>query len=397
MFAPDSLIMDVIFPATARPTPEQVTEGLGGAEVAKTRAIVDIDLDLPQVEMELSPTFLVRKRGDRRVFIVDDASPPLRKSPRTEPIVQRDLRPERARLVKLMELTGAKIGRLGAFGAWGDAVIVVRTARDLRGLMLLGWALDPTFDLEGRRRAAQLSKREFELKLASFDKRLDELDDAMVLAHVPPAHLEQVGELIVVDVLDPKTGSWDVRRSYELEKRVAAVELFSRIPGAKREPDLEAAPAPPPARIEAPPPAPPPTPEPASLTGDPITVVELGGRLVLRIPADRFTLDLTTALGKRQIDFLGPKDAITGKQKDRLHQDGGGFIAPLAFLSEVFVDGKPLDKRRFLADSEDKDGVRTLLAHLPRFGAVRILEQGGARWITSEVDADVGALLRTLG
>src|SRR5262244_2333910 len=144
MFAPDSLVMDVIFPATARPTPEQVTAGLGGEAVAKTRAIADIDLDLPQVEMELSPTFLVRKRGDRRVFIVDDASPPLRRNPRTDLVAARDLRPERDRLVRLCELTGAKIGRLSAFGTWGNAVVVVRSVRDLRGLALLSWALDPT-------------------------------------------------------------------------------------------------------------------------------------------------------------------------------------------------------------------------------------------------------------
>ncbi|HKA87913.1 MAG TPA: hypothetical protein VKE22_09620 [Haliangiales bacterium] len=397
MFAPDSLVMDVIFPATARPTPEQVTAGLGGEAVAKTRAIADIDLDLPQVEMELSPTFLVRKRGDRRVFIVDDASPPLRRNPRTEPIVPRDLRPERDRLVKLVEATGAKIGRLGAFGAWGDAAVVVRAVRDLRALMLLAWALDPTYDLEGRRRASQLTKREFEMKLGSFDKRLDELDDAMVLARVPPARLQQVGELTVVDVLDAKTGHWDVRKSYEMEKRVGAVELFSRIPGAKHEPPDDAAPAPPPPRVADAPPPPPPAPEPPALAGDPITVLTLAGRLVLRIPADRLTLDLTTALGKRQLDFLGPKDKVSGKQKDQLYQDGGGFVAPLAFLSEAFVDGKPLDKRRFLADAEDRAGVRTLVAHLPRFGAVRIIEAGGARWITSEVDADVGELLRALG
>jgi hypothetical protein len=398
MFAPDSLVMDVIFPATARPTPEQVTEGLGGEEAAKTRAIVDIDLDLPQVEMELSPTFLVRKRGDRRVFIVDDAAAPLRKSPRTEPIVAHDLRPERDRLIKLVQLTGAKIGRLGAFGAWGDAVVVVRAVRDLRALMLLGWALDPTFDLEGRRRAAQLTKREFELKLASFEKRLDELDDGMVLARVPPARLEEIGDLYVVDVLDPKNGHWDVRRSYEMEKRIGAVELFSRIPGAKHEPALddEQEPAPPPPKeVQAPRP-PPTTPEPVSFTGDPITVLDIGGRIVLRLPADRFALDVTTALGKRQLDFLHSKDEVTGKQRDRFYQEGGGFVAPLAFLSEAFVEGKPLDKRRFLAESQEAGGIRTLEAHLPRFGAVRIIEAAGVRWITSEVGADAGELLRKL-
>ena len=389
MFAPDSLVMDIIFPATARPTPQQVTDGLGGEDIAKSRAIVDIDLDLPQVETELSPTFLVRKRGDRRIFIVDDASPPLRKSPRTEPIVARDLRPERDRLAKLVELTGAKIGRLGAFGAWGDAVVVTRSARDLRGIMLLGWALDPTTDLDGRRRAGQLNKREFEMKLASFEKRLEELPDEMILARVPPARLERRGDLIIVDVLEPLSGHWDLRKSYELEKRVAAVELFARIPGARV---AEPEPPPPPPAAEPPEPAPPPAP-----VGPPITAAEVDGRLVLLIPGERFGIETITALGKRQLDFLDGKDRLTGRQRDRLHEQGGGFVAPLAFLSEVFVDGKPLDKRRFEAEAKPvAPGVRVLDAHLPRFGAVRIVERNGSRWITSEVAADPAAVLAIL-
>jgi len=389
MFAPDSLVMDIIFPATARPTPQQVTDGLGGEDVAKARAIVDIDLDLPRVEAELSPTFLIRKRGDRRIFIVDDASPPLRKSPRTEPVVARDLSAERDRLVKLVELTGAKIGRLGAFGAWGDAVVVTRSARELRGLMLLGWALDPTIDLDGRRRAGQLNKREFEMKLAAFDKRLDELPDEMILARVPPARLERRGDLIIVDVLEPLSGHWDVRKSYELEKRVAAVELFARIPGARvAEPEPPPAPDPEPAPEPAAPPAP---------VGPPITAAEVGGRLVLRIPGERFGIEAITALGKRQLDFLSADDRVARRERDRLQEQGGGFVAPLAFLSEVFVDGKPLDKRRFEAEAKEvAPGVRALDAHLPRFGAVRILDRKGARWITSEVAADPAAVLAIL-
>ena len=83
MFPVDSLVFDLIFPATARPTPEQVNAGLGGEDVAQARMIVDIDLDLPQIEAEISPTFLLRRRGERRVWIVDEQGGPLRQNQRT--------------------------------------------------------------------------------------------------------------------------------------------------------------------------------------------------------------------------------------------------------------------------------------------------------------------------
>jgi hypothetical protein len=398
MFAVDSLVFDLIFPATARPTPEQVNEGLGGEEVAQSRMIVDIDLDLPQIEAEISPTFLLRKRGERRVWIVDEQAGPLRQSPRSQPIVSRDLRPERERLVAVVEKTGARLGRLGAFGAWGDAVIVGRSARDLRALALLSWALDPTVDLDGRRRATPLSQREFEMKLSSFDKRLDELDDAAILARFPPGTLATRGRkeapLYVVSVISDRDGSWDVRKSYELEKRVGAVELFSRIPGARQtliadEPTprpaapaaAKAAPGAKPDR--APEPAPPP--EPPRPAGPPISAVDDGGRVILRIPGDRLDNEALTALGKRLLDVLAAGDQVTRQQRHALEQSGGGFVAPLAFLSEVFLEGRPLDKKRFLELSQETDGARVLEALLPRVGAVWVVELDGKRWLTSEI------------
>jgi hypothetical protein len=395
MLSLDSLVFDIILPGTARPTPEQVVEGLGGEAVAKSRMILDVDLDVPQLEQEISPTFLLRKRGDRRLLVV--AEGPLRENPRTQAIVAKDLRPEKERLVNLVDKMGARIGRMGAFGTWGDAVIVCRSPRDLRAVLLLGWALDPVTDLEGRRRGQQLSQREFELKLASFDKRLDELDDAVILAKVPPATLEKKGpkgaELLVVSLLSDRDGSWDIRKSYELEKRVAAVEQFSRIPGAKQS-IVAAEPEPPPAPAAAPAPVKEPPPEPPRPVGPPIRAAEVGGRIILVVPPERLDSDTITALGKRPIDILTSKDDVTGKQRDHIHQHGSGFIAPLEFLSEVFLEGKPLDRKRFEAEAQTGgDGVRTLDAHLPRYGAVRILEKGGKRWITSETTGDAAALL----
>jgi hypothetical protein len=386
VFPLDSLVFDLILPATARPTTEDIKEGLG-AEAAKSRLMLDVDLDFPQLEGE-SPTFLLRKRGDRRLLVVDEATAPMRQNPRTQPIVPRDLRPEKDRLAKLVDKMGARLGRMGAFGSWGDAAVVARSGRDLRAVALLSWALDPVTDLEGRRRAQQLSQREFELKLAGFDKRLDELDDATILARVPPATLERRGpkgaELLVVHVLSDRDGSWDLRKSYEAEKRIGAVELFSRLPGARQnvvaaEPEAEAPPAPS---------------EPPRPAGPPIRAAVHDGRVVLVIPGERFESETITALGKRPLDALSSSDPVTGKQRDAIHLSGCGFVAPLAFLSEVFVDGKPLDRRRFDAEAiQAGEGTRALVGHLPRFGAVRILERGGKRWVTSELAGDPAPLL----
>jgi hypothetical protein len=264
--------------------------------------------------------------------------------------------------------------------------------------MLLSWALEPQIDLEGRRRATPLSQREFEEKLAVFDKRLDELEERDVLARVPPARLEKRGPALapshyVVDVISDRDGSWDIRKSYELEKRLAALETFARIPGAKvtlasPEPEPEPEPTSAPAKAPAPPPPAP--------VGPPITAVELNGRVVLRIPGERFDLDVARALGMKNLDVLRPGDQVTGRARDAIHERGCGFVAPLAFLSEVFIEGKPLDKRRFETESQDIGGARALEAHLPRFGPVKVVDVGGKRWVTSEIGLEPAALLALL-
>lgn len=391
----DTPVIDLIFAADAQPTPEQVVEALGGEAAAATRMVLDVDLDAPQYEMEVSPTVPLRRRGERRILIVDEAATPMRKSPRTEPIVPRDLRPEKERLVALVEKTGARLGRLGAFGAWGDAVIVTRSPRDLRAILLLGWALDPQTDVDGRRRATPLTQREFEQKLAAYDRRLDELDDAAILARVPPASLTRRGTLYVVDLLSDRDGSWDLRKSYELEKQLSAVELFARIPGAKVTiADEPTQPGTPPPAPPAPPAAAPSPPAPPPPAGPPIGVELVEGRPVLRIPAERFDLDGVTALGRRNLDILRVDDPVGGRERDLIHQHGCDFVAPLAFLSEVFLEGKPLDRKRFEAEAQDAGGgVRSLEAHLPRFGPVRVLDAGGKRFVTSDLRTDVGRLV----
>ena len=391
MFPIDSLVLDLLFKADTKLTAQHLIDGLGGEDVLKTRTVVDPDVDMPEYELEVSPTVPLRRRGERRLLVVDSAVAPLRKNPQTDPIVARDLRPERDRLIKLVEATGARLGRMYAFGTWGDAVVVTRSARDLRGLMLLSWALDPTTDLEGRRRATPLTQAEFEEKLVAFDKRLDELDEAQVVARLAPTRSTKRGDLLVVDLLSDRDGSWDIRKSYDLEKRVAALESFARIPGARVAAAPEPAAAAPPPRPPEPRAAPPPVP-----SGPPITAVTVDDRVILRIPGERFDLDVARGLGMKNLDVLRPGDPVNGRLRDQIHEKGCGFVAPLSFLSEVFIEGKPLDKRRFEAESQEHAGARTLEAHLPRFGPVKVVEVRGKRWVTSEVGLPPARLLALL-
>jgi hypothetical protein len=249
----DSLVLDLMFQASAALEPEALVEALGGPEVLAARKVLDPDMQDPRFELELSPSMPFRRQDERRLMIVDDSVAPMRKDPRTDPIIPLDLRPEKERLIRACQLADVRLGRLFALGSWGDAVLVARSARDLRAICLIAWALDPQVGLDGKRRAGRLSQAEFEEKLLAYDKRLDELDEQQILAALGstvsggaapatsgPVNFERRGDLLIVDVLEAD-GTWDLRRSMLLEKSLAAIERFSLFPGAP------AAPAPTPA------------------------------------------------------------------------------------------------------------------------------------------------------
>src|SRR5204862_6528632 len=139
-------------------------------------------------------------------------------------------------------------------------------------------------------------------------------------------------------------------------------------------------------------PAAPPKPEPK---GPPISAREVDGAVVLVFPAERFDLDIAAALGKRDWDqVVRSSDNLTGAMRDKIHRDGAGWIAPLEFLSEVFVDGKPLTKAQFEKDATTTNGVRSMGVHFPRFGPVTLLEiSGKGRFVTSLDSAERAAQL----
>ena len=392
MLALDSLVIDLVFKAGAVFKPEDLLDALGGDDVVKDRKILDPDMQDPRFEMELSPSMPFRRQNERRLMIIDDSVAPMRKDPRTDAVVPIDLLPEKARLIAACQAVPVRLGRLSALGSWGDAVLVARDARDLRGVCLIPWALDPTVDVAGKRRATRLTQSEFEEKLIAFDKRLEELDEKEILASLGPVNFERRGDLLIVDVLE-NDGTWDLRRSMQMEAQLAAIDRFSLIPGAPAarraetgKPAEKARPQP-----EKPKPAvaaPPEQPAPARGAGlPPLRVADVGEQIVLIFPRERFDLDVAAALGKRDWDaVILPQDPLGGGARDRVFRNGAGFVAPLEFLSEVFLEGKPLSRGDLDQHARPLgEGARALEVHFPRFGPVTLIDVSGrGRFITSE-------------
>ncbi len=398
----DSLVTDLMFQANTAIDQQKLIDGLGGQEVLEAKQLLDVDRLDPRAEMELSPSMPFRRRGERRLMIIDDKAIVAREDPQGDPLVKADLRPFKEALIKTCEALPIRLGRLFTLGTWGDAVIVARTARDLRGIALLPYALDSQVDVDGKRRQTPLSQKEFETKILAFEKRLEELDEEQILACIEGPttgiNFERRGDLLIVDVLE-EDGTWDQRKSMLLENQLAQIERFSMLPGAPqpktRPPTNGKSDAKAVAATAAPKPVEPPAPPKEEPKGPPISAREVDGAVVLVFPAERFDLDIAAALGKQDFDsVLRRSDNLTGSMRDRIHRDGVRWIAPLEFLSEVFVDGKPLTKAEFERDSQKLDGMKSLDVHFPRFGPVTLLEIAGkGRFVTTIDGAESAAKL----
>jgi hypothetical protein len=391
----DSLVTDLIFQSSAAIDQKALFDGLGGPEALESKQLLDVDRLDPRAEMELSPSMPFRRRGERRLLVIDDQAITPRPDPAADSWIKNDLRPAKEALIGICQTLPVRMGRLFALGTFGDAVLVARAVRDLRGICLLPWALDPQVDVDGKRRQTPLSQKEFEAKIMAYEKRLEELDDQQIIASLSGVSFERRGDLVVASVLEAD-GTWDQRKSLAMETQLAAVDRFSMIPGAPAQPKPSERPA---RSIRqpgeagpgkaAPPPA---KPEPK---GPPLDAREVDGKVVLVFPAERFDRDVAAALGKRDWDqVVRRSDNLTGALRDKIQRDGAGWIAPLEFLSEVFVDGKPLSKAELEKTATTADGVRSLEVHFPRFGPVMLFEIAGkGRFVTSLDSAERAAKL----
>jgi hypothetical protein len=391
----DSLVTDLMFQASAAIDQKTLIDGLGGQGALEGKQMLDVDRLDPRAEMELSPSMPFRRRGERRLMIIDDQAITPRPDPQADSWIKADLRPAKEALIAACQKLPVRLGRLFALGSWGDAVLVARSVRDLRAICLVPWALDPQVDIDGKRRQTPLSQKEFEAKIMAYEKRLEELDDPQIVASLSGASFERRGDLVVASVLEAD-GTWDQRKSLAMETQLAAVDRFSMIPGAPTQPKTAERPIksirPPTEKGATKAEAPARKPEPK---GPPLTAKELDGKVVLVFPAERFDLDAAAALGKRDWDqVVRQSDNLTGAIRDKIQRDGAGWIAPLEFLSEVFLDGKPLTKAEFEKTAATANGVRSMEVHFPRFGPVTLLEIAGkGRFVTSLDSAERAAQL----
>src|SRR4051812_16001857 len=216
----DSLVTDLMFQGNAAIDQKTLIDGLGGEDALQSKQLLDVDRLDPRAEMELSPSMPFRRRGERRLMILDDSVITPRPDPQADPLVKGDLRPAKEQLINIVQKLPVRLGRLFALGSWGDAVLVARNAKDLRGIALLPWALDPQVDVDGKRRATPLSQKEFEAKILAYEKRLEELDEQQILARLTGVSFERRGDVVVVDVLEAD-GTWDQRKSMLMEQQLA--------------------------------------------------------------------------------------------------------------------------------------------------------------------------------
>src|SRR5258708_7356674 len=158
----DSLVTDLIFQANAAIDQKTLIAGLGGETALENKQLLDVDRLDPRAEMELSPSMPFRRRGERRLMLIDDQAGTPRPDPQADPIIKVDLRPLKEQLIKTCAALPMRLGRIFALGSWGDAVLVARDVKDLRAICLLPWALDPQTEVSGKRRATPLSQKEFE-------------------------------------------------------------------------------------------------------------------------------------------------------------------------------------------------------------------------------------------
>jgi len=120
----------------------------------------------------------------------------------------------------------------------------------------------------------------------------------------------------------------------------------------------------------------------------PLRTVKVGGRLLVIFPEKRFDLEVAAQLGKKAwTTIVKPEDNINGAEKDRLFEDGADFLAQVEFLSEVFLDGKPLGKSEFEdGATTGAAGIKSMEVHFPRFGRVLLVcKPDGSRFVTSRL------------
>src|SRR4029078_3260053 len=106
----DSLVTDLIFQSSAAIDQKALIDGLGGQEALETKQLLDVDRLDPRAEMELSPSMPFRRRGERRLMMIDDKLITPREDPTTDPMIKVDLRPAKEVLIHTCQALPVRLG-----------------------------------------------------------------------------------------------------------------------------------------------------------------------------------------------------------------------------------------------------------------------------------------------
>src|ERR1044071_2390781 len=113
----DSLVTDLIFQSSAAIDQKALIDGLGGQDALQTKQLLDVDRLDPRAEMELSPSMPFRRRGERRLMLIDDKAITPREDPQGDPMIKSDLRAAKEELIGMCQKLPVRLGRIFALGS----------------------------------------------------------------------------------------------------------------------------------------------------------------------------------------------------------------------------------------------------------------------------------------
>jgi hypothetical protein len=352
IFPKGALYFDLIFPAP--PAPQALTQVLGRA--AQMFGAVEVD---EEIEAML-PRLPMMKPTDRRLILGQVAGPSLiENSPELKTFLQL--------MLGLIDRTGARVGTVGAWGDPGFFGAASKDRNDLAALALLGWLDADEYDLNFGTTGPKATRDQ---KQAEFAAKFKLIVDAKIEAQLGAM---PVGPYFLLDLLGKLGGYGQEEYNDWLKKCFVSFKIVA---------------APPPPKAPEPPPEAP---------KNAIRSVEVAGKTYLIIPKERVSTSLLDDLVKGRLDSFHKIDALSGKVQELIARKQVPFLAQLEFLSELFLDGKPLNKSAAQSMMQPvSDGYSTFVAHMPRFGRVRVIGRDGAWWFYSDAEEDAKTLLPLL-
>jgi hypothetical protein len=353
VFPKGALYFDLIFPTP--PSSQALAQVLGKA--VQMFGAVEAD---EEIERKL-PRLPIMKPTDRRLLLgqvvgtsLVEASP--------------DLKTFLQLMLGLIDRTGARVGTVGAWGDPGFFGAASKDRNDLAALALMGWVDASEYDLNFGTTGPKATRDQ---KLAEIPDKYKKIVEAKLEGQLGAM---AVGPYHLLDLLGKLGGYTPEEHKDWLKRCFVAFKIAS-------------APPPPPKAAE-------PPPEPPKA---PIRAAELDGKPVLLVPKERFGVSTFEGIAKGRLEILHKIDQVPGRVQEEVARKRVPFLAELPSLTELFYEGRPLDKSAASKLLEPvSDGYATFVAQMPRFGRVRVIGRGDSWWFFSDAEVEAKELLGLL-